>query len=115
MTIELKRAYEKPSSRDGFRVLVDRMWPRGVRKDELKIDEWLKDASPSTELRKWFGHDPARYSQFKRRYKSELRKHPEAIESLRHKAVEGRLTLVYSAKDEQHNNATVLKELIESH
>ncbi len=113
MAVELKRAYEKPSRRDGFRVLIDRMWPRGVRKDELKIDEWLKEVSPSPGLRKWFGHDPAKYDRFKRRYESELRKHPRAIEALRHKAAEGRLTLVYSARDEEHNNATVLKELLE--
>jgi uncharacterized protein YeaO (DUF488 family) len=113
MSIQLKRAYDKPSPADGFRVLVDRMWPRGVGKNELKVDEWFKDLSPSPDLRKWFGHDPKKYDQFRKRYKQELQSHRSQVQWLRHKAAEGPLTLVYAAKDVQHNNATVLKETLE--
>jgi uncharacterized protein YeaO (DUF488 family) len=110
--VRLKRAYEPPSHSDGKRVLIDRLWPRGVKKTDAKIDEWMKDIAPSTELRKWFGHDPARWAEFQHRYQAEVRQHPERLERLRILAREGPLTLVFSAHDEAHNDAVVLKDLI---
>ncbi len=109
--VALKRAYETPSVEDGFRVLVDRLWPRGVSRDEARIDLWLKDVSPSAELRKWFGHDPARWSEFQRRYRTEL-ENGTALDELRALARKHHVTLVYSARDEEHNNAVVLQQLI---
>jgi uncharacterized protein YeaO (DUF488 family) len=111
--IHVKRAYEQPSRQDGFRVLVDRLWPRGLSKDRAAIDLWLKDVAPSTELRQWFGHDPARWREFQRRYQAELKRHPETLKQLRAKAREGTITLVYGARDEEHNNAQVLKRVLE--
>jgi uncharacterized protein YeaO (DUF488 family) len=111
--VHLKRAYEKPSRSDGERVLVERLWPRGVTKARAAVDLWLKDVAPSPELRKWFGHDPAKWKQFQRRYWHELRDRAEAVELLRRKAKEGTLTLVYAARDEQHNAAVALKEFLE--
>lgn len=110
--VKLKRAYEPPSRSDGKRVLVDRLWPRGVRKTEAKIDEWMKDVAPSTALRKWFGHDPARWPEFQDRYAEEVSRHPEQLDRLRALAREGTLTLVFSARDEAHNDAVVLRDLI---
>jgi uncharacterized protein YeaO (DUF488 family) len=110
--IKLKRAYEQPASNDGIRVLIDRLWPRGVKKASAAIDEWMKEIAPSTELRKWFGHDPERWPEFQRRYKSEIRQHPEQLDRLRHLAQYGRITLVFSAHDETHNDAVVLKDLL---
>ena len=110
--VRLKRAYEQPSSEDGTRVLVDRLWPRGVRKTSASIDFWVKDVAPSTELRKWFGHDPIRWDEFQRRYQAELARHPDALEELRALAKGGRLTLVYAARDELHNEAIVLRDLL---
>lgn len=110
--VRLKRAYETAESSDGMRVLVDRLWPRGVSKDAAAVDLWLKDVAPSTELRKWFGHDPARWPEFQRRYGEEVRKHPEAFEQLRDLACKQRVTLVYAAKDEEHNDAVVLRSLL---
>jgi uncharacterized protein YeaO (DUF488 family) len=112
--IRLKRAYEKPSRDDGFRVLVERLWPRGVSKEEAALDLWLKDVAPSTGLRKWFGHDPARWKEFQRRYRAELRDRKDALKLLREKNREGTLTLVYAARDEEHNGAVVLKKVLES-
>jgi uncharacterized protein YeaO (DUF488 family) len=112
--IKLKRAYEKPSREDGFRVLVDRLWPRGVRKEEAHFDLWLKDVAPSTELRKWFGHDPKRWKVFQSRYRQELKDHKDDIKLLRDKSKEGTVTLVYGARDEEHNGALVLKKVLES-
>lgn len=112
--IKLKRAYEKPAREDGWRVLVERLWPRGLTKSEAKIDLWLKDVAPSTELRKWFGHDPAKWAQFRRRYQSELKQHRESIDMLEQKARERPVTLVYAARDQEHNGAVVLKEFIEN-
>jgi uncharacterized protein YeaO (DUF488 family) len=111
--IHVKRAYEKPSRQDGFRVLVDRLWPRGLSKDRAAIDLWLKDVAPSTELRQWFGHDPDRWREFQRRYQAELKQHPDALKQLRARAREGTITLVYGARDEEHNNAQVLKRVLE--
>jgi uncharacterized protein YeaO (DUF488 family) len=114
MAVRIKRAYERPEPGDGFRVLVDRLWPRGVAKDDARIDLWLKEIAPSTELRQWFNHDPARWAEFQQRYLGEIERHQEAIERLGAAAHNQTLTLVYGAKDEEHNNAVVLKRLIES-
>lgn len=110
--LRIKRAYEPASRADGRRILVDRLWPRGLKKADAKIDEWPKEIAPSTELRKWFGHDPGRWSEFQRRYKAEARQHPEELARLRSLAKKEPLTLVYSARDETHNNAVVLRALI---
>ena len=114
MSIALKRAYEPPGAKDGTRVLVDRVWPRGVSKDELKIDAWPRDIAPSTTLRKWFGHDPERWSEFKKRYVTELRRAElrEILKELANKGKRGRVTLVYGARDEEHNQAVVLAEYL---
>jgi len=110
--IKLKRAYESPAPDDGTRILIDRLWPRGVKKADAAIDEWMKDIAPSTGLRKWFGHDPARWQEFRRRYQSEIRQHPDEFDRLRTLAQHGRITLVFSAHDEIHNDAVVLKDLL---
>ena len=110
--IKLKRAYEPPASADGTRILIDRLWPRGVKRADAAIDEWMKDIAPSTGLRKWFGHDPARWQEFRRRYQSEIRQHPDEFDRLRALAQNGRITLVFSAHDEAHNDAVVLKDLL---
>lgn len=113
MRIRLKRAYDEPSSQDGCRVLVDRLWPRGLSKEGAKIDLWLKEIAPSDGLRKWFGHDPAKWEEFRKRYFAELGERSESVEELREKAGDGRLTLVFGARDEEHNNAVALKEFLE--
>lgn len=110
--VKLKRAYEKPAASDGTRVLIDRLWPRGVRKEDAALDLWLKELGPSTELRQWFGHDPARWDEFRARYRAELAGKPALMAQLRGLAREGVLTLVYAARDEQHNDAVVLRQLI---
>jgi len=112
VNVALKRAYDSPTKDDGYRVLVDRLWPRGLAKVKAKIDLWLKEVAPSTELRKWFGHDPEKWSEFKKRYRAELKNNPAwpELQSLAHKK---NLTLVYAAKDQSHNEAIVLKELLE--
>ena len=110
--VRLKRAYESPSANDGTRVLVDRLWPRGVAKADAAVDLWLKDLAPSTALRKWFGHDPVRWLEFRERYAEELRQHPELFDLLRDLARAGPVTLVYSAHDELHNDAVVLRDLV---
>ena len=115
MAIQLKRAYDKPAATDGFRVLIDRLWPRGVTKEKLKAHLWLKSIAPSTELRKWFGHDPEKWNEFRKRYFKELDSHPEEIQLLREKARKGKLTLVYGAKEERFNDAVAIKEYLESH
>src|SRR5256714_1750981 len=107
--IHLKRAYEKPSPGDGQRILVERLWPRGLSKARAAVDLWLKDVAPSPTLRKWFGHDPAKWKQFEQRYWKELEAKPEVIEALRSKPKRGAVTLVYAARDEQHNSAVALK------
>lgn len=109
--ISIKRAYEKAEKDDGRRVLVDRLWPRGASKQKLRIDAWEKEVAPSTELRTWFGHDPERWTEFKKRYKAELRSKKEELRALKKSA--RRLTLVYGAKDTEHNHALVLKEALE--
>jgi uncharacterized protein YeaO (DUF488 family) len=110
MTIDLKRAYDPPAKSDGRRILVDRVWPRGIAKDDLQIDAWLKDLAPSTELRKWFGHDPAKWDEFRKRYARELEQRSDALEALVEKAGTDHVTLVFSAKDTEHNNAVALRE-----
>ena len=110
INVQLKRAYAPAAADDGTRVLVDRLWPRGVRKDQAALDLWLKDLAPSTELRTWFNHDPARWAEFQARYVDELRQHPEQFQQLRDLALNGRVTLVYSAHDEDHNDAVVLRD-----
>ncbi|HEV7139447.1 MAG TPA: DUF488 domain-containing protein [Steroidobacteraceae bacterium] len=110
--VQIKRAYETSSPDDGTRVLVDRLWPRGVKKTDAHISEWMKEVAPSSELRKWFGHDPARWQDFRRRYKAELAGKKDLLHKLRELAGRGRLTLVYSAHDEAHNQAVVLREML---
>jgi uncharacterized protein YeaO (DUF488 family) len=112
LSIRLKRAYEGPGRNDGFRVLVDRVWPRGVKKDDLRIDRWLKEIAPSSELRKWFGHDRAKWDEFKERYFQELSEKVEPVQELIEKARSGRITLVFGAKDREANNAVALKEYL---
>ncbi len=113
--IKLKRAYEQPSRNDGERILVERLWPRGLTKERASVDLWLKDVAPSPELRKWFGHDPARWKQFQQRYREELREKKDALKLLRQKNREGTVTLVYGARDEEHNSAVVLKKYLQGH
>jgi uncharacterized protein YeaO (DUF488 family) len=110
--VRLKRAYEPPAPDDGERILVDRLWPRGVSKAHAAIDAWMKDIAPSTALRQWFGHDPARWDSFRDRYAEELRVHSDLVEQLRDRARRGPITLVYSARDAQHNDAVVLREIV---
>lgn len=110
--IRLKRAYEPPSAEDGARVLVDRLWPRGVRKADAGIERWMKDIAPSTELRQWFGHDPERWPEFRRRYLAELRQHASELEELRELARHDGVTLVFGARDEEYNDAVVLREML---
>jgi len=111
--IKIKRAYEDYADDDGFRVLVDRLWPRGLSTADAHIDTWLKNAAPSAELRKWFGHDPERWTEFRRRYRHELAGRGDDLAELKNKAALGTLTLIYAAKDVDHNNAVVLKEALE--
>ena len=113
MNIKLKRVYEKPDKDDGFRILVDRLWPRGLTKEKASVDLWLKEIAPSTELRKWFGHDPAKWKQFRARYESEIRHNREVFTALKQKASEGTVTLIYGARDQEHNEALVLKQFLE--
>jgi uncharacterized protein YeaO (DUF488 family) len=112
MDVRLKRAYEPAAASDGYRVLIDRLWPRGVSRDRAKLDEWERELSPSTELRRWFGHDPSRFDEFRRRYVDELRDQRPRLKELRRRARDGTLTLVYSAGDRDHNDAVVLAEVI---
>lgn len=113
--IRLERAYETESSQDGTRFLVERLWPRGVKKSALRIEGWLKDVAPSTELRKWFNHDPAKWDEFRRRYFSELKTNPDAWKPLLVAARHGTVTLVYSSHDQEHNNAVALEEFLKKH
>ncbi len=112
--IQLKRAYEDASESDGARFLVERLWPRGVKKQDLKLDGWLKDVAPSSDLRRWFGHDPGKWSEFRRRYIRELEQHADAWGPLLARSRRGRVTLVYSTHDTEHNNAVVLKDFLQT-
>ncbi|HEY8341372.1 MAG TPA: DUF488 domain-containing protein [Egibacteraceae bacterium] len=111
--VRIRRVYDPPEPEDGFRILIDRVWPRGVSKEEARVDEWRRDLAPSTELRRWFGHDPARFDEFRRRYRAELEQAADALDELVERARDGVVTLVYGARDTEHNNAVVLRELLE--
>jgi len=111
--IRLKRVYDEPSKQDGTRILVDRLWPRGLKKEDARIDHWLRDIAPSAELRKSFGHDPEKWGQFRRRYFDELERNRATIDDLARIAGRGRVTLVYTARDERYNNAVALKEYLQ--
>jgi uncharacterized protein YeaO (DUF488 family) len=110
--IRIKRAYEEPDRNDGTRILVDRLWPRGLTKEKARVDLWLKDVAPSTELRKWFAHDPGKWEEFRSRYLEELKRNKEPLSLLRQEGAKGTVTLVYGAKDQQHNEAVILQELL---
>lgn len=112
--IQLKRVYDEPGAGDGERFLVERLWPRGIRKTELRIDAWQKDAGPSTQLRKWFSHDPKKWEEFQRRYLAELATRPDAWEPILKAAERGTITLLYSSHDTEHNNAVALKGYLEA-
>jgi len=112
--IRVKRIYQEYSQDDGFRVLVDRLWPRGISKEAARLDLWLKELGPSNELRKWFGHTPARWNEFKARYFQELEQRPDLVEQIVERAKVGPVTLLYSAKDTNHNQAVALKEFVEA-
>ena len=112
MDVRLKRAYDPASPTDGYRVLIDRLWPRGITRESARLDDWAKELPPSSELRQWFGHDPERFEEFRRRYIEELRSQRPRLSALRRRARDGTLTLVYSAHDTEHNDAVVLAEVL---
>lgn len=112
--IQLKRAYDPVEEEDGLRILVDRIWPRGVSKEKAKLDRWMKEIAPSTELRKWFGHDPDKWPEFKRRYEEELKGRKGELAEIAALAERGTVTLVFAAQDREHNDAVALKEILES-
>jgi uncharacterized protein YeaO (DUF488 family) len=112
--LSLKRAYDPYSPQDGQRLLVDRLWPRGVSKDSLKIEQWYRDVAPSAGLRKWFGHDPARWDEFKNRYFAELERNPASWQPILEKARHGETTLIYGARDTEHNDAVALREFLQA-
>ncbi|MGA9525820.1 MAG: DUF488 domain-containing protein [Myxococcaceae bacterium] len=111
--IQLRRVYDPPEHDEKTRYLVERLWPRGIKKTELAFDAWLKDVAPSTELRRWFGHDPAKWTEFQRRYDEELRSRPEAWKPILDSARKGSVTLLFSSRDVEHNNAVALKQFLE--
>jgi uncharacterized protein YeaO (DUF488 family) len=111
MKLKIKRVYDAPDASDGIRILVDRLWPRGLTKEKAKVDVWLKEIAPSTGLRKWFGHDPGKWTEFKKRYGKELKENSETVSTLREQ-LKGTVTLVYGAKDELHNDAAFLQEFL---
>lgn len=112
--IQIKRIYEDPTNNDGYRVLVDRLWPRGVSKEDAQLDDWMKKITPSTELRKWFDHDPAKFDEFKKRYKNELDDKEDLLDSLIKKSSKKKVTLLYAAKDEEHNHALVIVSILKN-
>jgi uncharacterized protein YeaO (DUF488 family) len=112
MKIKVKRVYEAPAKDDGIRILVDRLWPRGLTKEKASVDIWLKEIAPSTELRKWFGHEPAKWNDFRKKYHSELKENKEPISLLKDEMKKGKVTLLFGAKDEEHNEAVVLLNYI---
>jgi uncharacterized protein YeaO (DUF488 family) len=113
--LKTKRAYESAETSDGTRFLVDRLWPRGIKKEKLEMEAWLKDVAPSPALRKWFSHDPAKWKEFQMRYRAELKSNPEAWQPILAAAKQGNVTLLYSAKDTEHNSALLLKAFVEEH
>ena len=114
MRIEIKRVYEEPGPADGMRILVDRLWPQGLSKERARVDIWLKDIAPTTELRKWFSHDPDKWDEFQIRYRQELKSKADLLAVLKEKAAKGPVTLLYGAKDEVHNEAVVLQALLDA-
>ena len=114
MKFEIKRVYQEPARADGTRILVDRLWPRGLSKEKAQVDLWLKDIAPSTDLRKWFSHDPSKWTEFQARYRRELKSKADLVALLKEKAAKGPITLLYGAKDEVHNEAVVLQSLLQS-
>jgi uncharacterized protein YeaO (DUF488 family) len=112
MAVRIKRVYDPPAPSDGYRVLIDRLWPRGITRERAQLDEWARELAPSGELRRWFGHDPARFEEFRRRYDAELASYSEKLRELRSRARAGTLTLVYSARDTEHNDAVVVAEVL---
>lgn len=112
MALRVKRVYDEPASDDGFRILVDRLWPRGLSKDKAHVDLWLKEIAPSNDLRKWFAHDPEKWDEFRRRYHDELAERRELVEQVRQQMKQGPVTLLYSAKDEAHNQAVALRDFL---
>jgi len=114
LRVEVRRVYDEPGGADGIRILVDRLWPRGLSKQRARVDLWLKDIAPSTELRKWFSHDPNKWSEFQARYRHELRSKVDLLDVLKEKAAQGPITLLYGAKDEAHNEAVVLQSVLQS-
>jgi len=113
--LKVKRVYEPSEPSDGYRILVDRLWPRGLSKEKAAVDEWMKEIAPSAELRRWFGHDPARWAEFRRRYEDELRTHADLVREIAKRAAHGPVTLVYGARDEAHNDAVVLSAVVRGH
>jgi len=114
MGIRIKRVYQEPDDADGTRILVDRLWPRGLTKQKAKVGIWLKDIAPSTELRKWFNHDPEKWAEFQKRYRDELKLRGEQLSLLRQEASRGPITLLFAASDEQHNEAVILQKMLQS-
>ncbi len=112
LDIQLKRAYQPPAAADGIRILVDRLWPRGLTKAAAAVDRWMRDLAPSTELRRWFGHDPSRWDEFRRKYARELREREDLLAEVRSLGRQGRITLVFGARDETHNDAVALREVL---
>jgi uncharacterized protein YeaO (DUF488 family) len=113
MKVAIKRVYEEPSESDGMRILVDRLWPRGLTKEKARVDLWLKEVAPSNDLRKWFAHDPQKWPEFQARYAAELKSHAQQLAQLKHEAAKQHVTLLFGAKDEEHNEALVLQKLIQ--
>lgn len=113
MKTKIKRVYEKPAKEDGFRILADRLWPRGLTKEKASVDLWLKEIAPSTELRKWFGHDPEKWNDFKKKYVAELKKNKEPVSILKEKIKAGTVTILYGAKDQEHNEALVILDYLD--
>jgi uncharacterized protein YeaO (DUF488 family) len=112
LNLSIKRVYDPAEPGDGYRILIDRLWPRGVSRERARLDEWARDLAPSTELREWFNHDPKRFAEFRERYREELRGHVNEIDELRERASHGRVTIVYGARDTEHNDAVVIAELV---
>jgi uncharacterized protein YeaO (DUF488 family) len=112
MAVSIKRVYDTPAPSDGYRVLIDRLWPRGISRERAHLDEWARELAPSTELRRWFGHDPRRFEEFRRRYGAELEAHEEKLSELRSRADTGDVTLLYAARDTEHNDAVVVAQVL---
>jgi uncharacterized protein YeaO (DUF488 family) len=112
LDVQVKRAYDEADREDGYRVLIDHVWPRGVSRERAKLDEWARELAPSDRLRRWFDHDPAKFDEFRKRYRDELADHADHIAELRRRARTGRVTIVYAARDRDHNNAVVMSELL---